>query len=74
MVHVVGCVPDDGAVVVVLSNRVVDDLSAELFFRPIEPLLDIDAVILAIEGESVAAPQDISLDHILADLIARRGR
>jgi len=29
------CLPDDGAVVVVLSNRVVDDLSAELFFRPI---------------------------------------
>jgi len=41
---------------------------------PSEPFLDIDAVILAIEGESVAAPQDISLDHILADLIARQGR
>ena len=35
------CLPDDGAVVVVLSNRVVDDLSAELFFRPIGPFVDV---------------------------------
>lgn len=34
------CLPDDGAVVIVLSNRVVDDLSAELFFRPIGPFVD----------------------------------
>jgi D-alanyl-D-alanine carboxypeptidase len=35
------CLPDDGAVVVVLSNRAVDALSAELVSRPIRPFVDV---------------------------------
>jgi D-alanyl-D-alanine carboxypeptidase len=35
------CLPEDGAVIVVLSNRVVHELSVELFFRPIRPFVDV---------------------------------
>lgn len=35
------CLPEDGAVIVVLSTRVVDDLSAELVFRPIQPFVEV---------------------------------
>jgi D-alanyl-D-alanine carboxypeptidase len=35
------CLPEEGAVIVVLSNRVVRELSAELFFRPIGPFAEV---------------------------------
>lgn len=35
------CLPEDGAVIVVLSNRVVPELSVELFFRPLRPFVDV---------------------------------
>jgi len=35
------CLPEDGAVIVVLSNRVVHELSVELFFRPLRPFVDV---------------------------------
>lgn len=35
------CLPEDGAVVVVLSNREVHELSADLFFRPIGPFVEV---------------------------------
>jgi D-alanyl-D-alanine carboxypeptidase len=35
------CLPEDGAVIVVLSNRVVDELSVELLFRPLRPFVDV---------------------------------
>ena len=35
------CVPEEGAVIVVLSNRVVDELSVDLFFRPLRPFIDV---------------------------------
>jgi hypothetical protein len=35
------CLPEKGAVIVVLSNRVVDELSVDLFFRPIAPFAEI---------------------------------
>ena len=34
------CLPEDGAVIVVLSNRVVHELSVELFFRPLRPFVE----------------------------------
>jgi D-alanyl-D-alanine carboxypeptidase len=35
------CLPEDGAVIVVLSNRAVDALSAELVSRPLRPFVDV---------------------------------
>jgi len=35
------CLPEDGAVIVVLSNRVVHELSVELFLRPLRPFVDV---------------------------------
>jgi D-alanyl-D-alanine carboxypeptidase len=35
------CLPEDGAVIVVLSNREVYELSVELFFRPLRPFVDV---------------------------------
>jgi len=35
------CLPEDGAVIVVLSNREVHELSVELFLRPLRPFVDV---------------------------------
>ncbi|HVM11288.1 MAG TPA: serine hydrolase domain-containing protein [Actinomycetota bacterium] len=35
------CLPEDGAVIVVLSNREVHAMSEELFFRPLRPFVDV---------------------------------
>ena len=35
------CLPEEGAVIVVLSNRVVHDLSVELVSRPLRPFVDV---------------------------------
>jgi CubicO group peptidase (beta-lactamase class C family) len=35
------CPPEDGAVVVVLSNRTVDELSFDLFYRPVGSFVDV---------------------------------
>ena len=35
------CLPEDGAVIVVLSSRVVHEFSVELFFKPLRPFIDV---------------------------------
>jgi hypothetical protein len=35
------CLPEEGAVIVVLSNRVVHELSVELFLSPLRPFVDV---------------------------------